>query len=63
MLEDVFLQVRIIELMDSIQNLRSEHDFHHTLDDKFLPRGESSVKTLVVRMFKHDELFIDFELL
>lgn len=43
------------------EKLRSEYDFGHTLDAKYLPRGESSVTGPVVRLFKpFDELFVDF---
>ncbi|KAG4963262.1 hypothetical protein AAZX31_14G136300 [Glycine max] len=42
------------------EKLRSEYDFGHTLDAKYLPRGESSVTGPVVRLFKpFDELFVD----
>lgn len=43
------------------EKLRSEYDFGHTLDAKFLPRGEA-VKKPTVRLFKpFDELIVDFE--
>lgn len=42
------------------EKLRADYDFAHTLDAKFLPRGESSVEGPVVRLFKpFDELFVD----
>ncbi|KAL5559636.1 hypothetical protein UlMin_035847 [Ulmus minor] len=42
------------------EKLRSDYDFGHTLDAKFLPRGETSVNGPVVRLFKpFDELFVD----
>jgi protein disulfide-isomerase A1 len=44
------------------EKLRSEYEFGHTLDAKFLPRGESSVAGPIVRLFKpFDELFVDFQ--
>ncbi|KAK8691897.1 hypothetical protein V6N13_075392 [Hibiscus sabdariffa] len=44
------------------EKLRSDYEFGHTSDAKYLPRGESSVTGPVVRLFKpFDELFIDFE--
>eukprot|EP00262_Sarcandra_glabra_P000353 TRINITY_DN1040_c2_g1_i1.p1 TRINITY_DN1040_c2_g1~~TRINITY_DN1040_c2_g1_i1.p1 ORF type:complete len:508 (-),score=103.52 TRINITY_DN1040_c2_g1_i1:494-1981(-) len=44
------------------EKLRSEYDFGHTLDAKFLPRGESAVKGPIIRLFKpFDEHFVDFE--
>ncbi|KAA8538447.1 hypothetical protein F0562_028007 [Nyssa sinensis] len=42
--------------------LRSDYEFGHTLNAKFLPRGESSVSGPSVRLFKpFDELFVDFQ--
>ncbi|XP_071694567.1 protein disulfide-isomerase-like [Rutidosis leptorrhynchoides] len=42
--------------------LRSDYDFAHTLDAKFLPRGDSSVSGPIVRLLKpFDELVVDFE--
>ncbi|MQM08357.1 hypothetical protein Taro_041209, partial [Colocasia esculenta] len=42
--------------------LRSDYEFGHTLDAKFLPRGDASVKPPLVRLFKpFDELFVDFK--
>ncbi|MBA0596063.1 hypothetical protein Gorai_012905, partial [Gossypium raimondii] len=44
------------------EKLRSDYEFGHTLDAKYLPRGESSVTGPVVRLFKpFDELFVDFK--
>ncbi|KAJ9673595.1 hypothetical protein PVL29_023264 [Vitis rotundifolia] len=44
------------------EKFRSDYDFVHTLDAKFLPRGESSVTGPLVRLFKpFDELFVDFQ--
>ncbi|CBI21618.3 unnamed protein product, partial [Vitis vinifera] len=44
------------------ENLRSDYVFGHTLDAKLLPRGESSVKGPIVRLFKpFDELYVDFQ--
>ncbi|KAG6500670.1 protein disulfide-isomerase-like [Zingiber officinale] len=44
------------------EKLRSDYDFGHTLEAKFLPRGDPTVKLPVVRLFKpFDELFVDFE--
>ncbi|KAL4282325.1 hypothetical protein GQ457_03G029710 [Hibiscus cannabinus] len=44
------------------EKLRSDYEFGHTSDAKYLPRGESSVTGPVVRLFKpFDELFVDFE--
>ncbi|CAA0339760.1 unnamed protein product [Arabidopsis thaliana] len=41
------------------EKLRADYDFAHTLDAKFLPRGES-VEGPAVRLFKpFDELFVD----
>ena len=46
------------------ENLRSDYVFGHTLDAKLLPRGESSVKRPIVRLFKpFDELYVDFQVL
>ncbi|XP_050896871.1 protein disulfide-isomerase [Lathyrus oleraceus] len=40
--------------------LRADFDIAHTLDAKYLPRGDSSVSGPVVRLFKpFDELFVD----
>lgn len=42
--------------------LRSEYDFAHTSEAKYLPRGESSLTGPLVRLFKpFDELFVDFQ--
>nr|ABK96365.1 unknown [Populus trichocarpa x Populus deltoides] len=42
------------------EKLRSDYEFGHTLDAKYLPRGESSVSGPLVRLFKpFDELFVD----
>ncbi|CAN1130614.1 Protein disulfide-isomerase [Linum perenne] len=42
------------------EKLRSDFDFGHTSNAKFLPRGESSVTGPLVRLFKpFDELFVD----
>ncbi|XP_054799237.1 protein disulfide-isomerase [Prosopis cineraria] len=44
------------------EKLRADYDFAHTLDAKYLPRGESSVNGPLVRLFKpFDELFVDFQ--
>ncbi|TYI83408.1 hypothetical protein E1A91_D05G291000v1 [Gossypium mustelinum] len=44
------------------EKLRSDYEFGHTLDAKYLPRGGSSVTGPVVRLFKpFDELFVDFK--
>ncbi|KAL8130572.1 hypothetical protein V2J09_019727 [Rumex salicifolius] len=44
------------------EKLRSDYEFGHTLDAKYLPRGESSVSGPVVRLFKpFDERFVDFQ--
>ncbi|KAH1064821.1 hypothetical protein J1N35_029808 [Gossypium stocksii] len=44
------------------EKLRSDYEFGHTLDAKYLPRGESSVTGPVVRLLKpFDELFVDFK--
>ncbi|XWS23720.1 hypothetical protein CRYUN_Cryun28dG0039400 [Craigia yunnanensis] len=44
------------------EKLRSDYEFGHTLDAKYLLRGESSVTGPVVRLFKpFDELFVDFK--
>ncbi|KAK8579909.1 hypothetical protein V6N13_143066 [Hibiscus sabdariffa] len=43
------------------EKLRSDYEFGHTLDAKYLPRGESSVTVPVVRLFKPFELFVDFK--
>lgn len=46
------------------EKLRSDYDFGHTLNAKYLPRGESSVNGPIVRLFKpFDELFVDFQVL
>ena len=43
------------------QKLRSDYDFGHTTNAKFLPRGEI-VSGPIVRLFKpFDELFVDFQ--
>ncbi|KAK9750364.1 hypothetical protein RND81_02G191200 [Saponaria officinalis] len=43
------------------EKLRSEYEFGHTLDAKFLPKGESSVTKPTIRLFKpFDELVVDF---
>ncbi|XP_020111661.1 protein disulfide isomerase-like 1-1 [Ananas comosus] len=42
--------------------LRADYSFGHTLDAKLLPRGDSSVKGPVVRLFKpFDELSVDYQ--
>lgn len=42
------------------EKLRSDYEFGHTLDAKYLPRGETSVTGPVVRLFKpFDELYVD----
>ncbi|CAN1176144.1 Protein disulfide-isomerase [Linum perenne] len=42
------------------EKLRSDYEFGHTTNAKFLPRGESSVSGPLVRLFKpFDELFVD----
>ncbi|KAK4276721.1 hypothetical protein QN277_014838 [Acacia crassicarpa] len=44
------------------EKLRADYDFAHTLDAKYLPRGESSVNGPIVRLFKpFDELFVEFQ--
>lgn len=44
------------------EKFRSDYDFVHTSDAKFLPRGESSVTGPLVRLLKpFDELFVDFQ--
>ncbi|XP_042418683.1 protein disulfide-isomerase-like [Zingiber officinale] len=44
------------------EKLRADYDFGHTLEAKFLPRGDPNAKLPVVRLFKpFDELFVDFE--
>ncbi|KAG9458822.1 hypothetical protein H6P81_003330 [Aristolochia fimbriata] len=44
------------------EKLRSDYDFGHTLDAKYLPRGDSTVKGPLVRLFKpFDELFVDYQ--
>ncbi|KAL0360251.1 UNVERIFIED_CONTAM: protein disulfide-isomerase [Sesamum radiatum] len=44
------------------ERLRADYDFGHTLDAKFLPRGDSSAAGPLVRLFKpFDELFVDFQ--
>ncbi|KAE8666487.1 Protein disulfide-isomerase [Hibiscus syriacus] len=44
------------------EKLRSDYEFGHISDAKYLPRGESSVTGPVVRLFKpFDELFVDFK--
>ncbi|THG14312.1 protein disulfide-isomerase-like [Camellia sinensis] len=44
------------------KKLRSDYEFGHTLDAKLLPRGESSVTGLIVRLFKpFDEFVVDFQ--
>ncbi|KMT13995.1 hypothetical protein BVRB_4g078260 [Beta vulgaris subsp. vulgaris] len=44
------------------QKMRNNYDFGHTLDAKFLPRGDSSVKGPIIRLLKpFDELFADFQ--
>ncbi|XP_057490551.1 protein disulfide-isomerase-like [Actinidia eriantha] len=44
------------------EKLRSDYELGHTLDAKLLPRGDSSVKGPVVRLFKpFDELNVDFQ--
>jgi protein disulfide-isomerase A1 len=46
------------------EKLRSDYEFGHTLDAKYLPRGESSVSVPLVRLFKpFDELFVDSKVL
>jgi protein disulfide-isomerase A1 len=46
------------------EKLRSDYEFGHTLDAKYLPRGESSVSGPLVRLFKpFDELFVDSKVL
>uniref|UniRef100_A0A1D1ZAU0 Protein disulfide-isomerase n=1 Tax=Anthurium amnicola TaxID=1678845 RepID=A0A1D1ZAU0_9ARAE len=48
--------------MTVADKLRSDYGFGHTLDAKFFPRGNSTVKSPVVRLFKpFDELFVDFK--
>ncbi|ERN04736.1 hypothetical protein AMTRI_Chr11g100020 [Amborella trichopoda] len=42
------------------EKLRSDYDFAHALDAKLLPRGDATIKSPVVRLFKpFDELFVD----
>ena len=44
------------------EKFRSDYDFVHTSDAKFLPRGESSVTGPLVGLLKpFDELFVDFQ--
>ncbi|XP_058097456.1 protein disulfide-isomerase [Magnolia sinica] len=44
------------------EKLRSDYDFGHTSDAKLLPRGESTVKQPILRLFKpFDERVVDFE--
>ena len=44
------------------EKLRSDYELGHSLDAKLLPRGDSSVKGPVVRLFKpFDELNVDFQ--
>lgn len=44
------------------EKLRADYEFAHTLDAKYLPRGETSVNGPTVRLFKpFDELFADFQ--
>ncbi|XP_073003745.1 protein disulfide-isomerase-like isoform X1 [Typha latifolia] len=44
------------------EKLRTDYDFGHTLDAKFLPRGDLTVKGPLVRLFKpFDELFVDLQ--
>ena len=46
------------------EKLRSDYEFGHTLDAKYLPRGEASVSGPLVRLFKpFDELFVDSKVL
>jgi len=46
------------------EKLRSDYEFSHVLDAKLLPRGDSSVKGPIVRLFKpFDELIVDFQVL
>lgn len=44
------------------EKMRSDYDFAHTLDAKFLPKGDSKVKGPIVRLLKpFDELFVDLQ--
>ncbi|XP_057550500.1 protein disulfide-isomerase-like [Amaranthus tricolor] len=44
------------------EKLRNDYDFGHTLDAKFLPRGDFLVKGPFIRLLKpFDELFLDFQ--
>ena len=44
------------------KKLRSDYDFGHTFDTKYLPLGESLVSGPIVRLYKpFDELFVDLE--
>lgn len=46
------------------QKMRNNYDFGHTLNAKFLPRGDSSVKGPMIRLLKpFDELFADFQVM
>ncbi|KAJ0976817.1 hypothetical protein J5N97_012291 [Dioscorea zingiberensis] len=48
--------------MDVAEKLRSDYDFGHTSDAKFLPHGDSTVKHPKVRLFKpFDELLVDIQ--
>lgn len=57
-----FSGVQFDTFISVAENLRSEHVFGHTRDGKLLPRGESSVKGPMGRLFKpFDELYADFQ--
>ncbi|OIT03332.1 PREDICTED: protein disulfide-isomerase-like [Nicotiana attenuata] len=43
------------------EKLRADYDFAHTLDAKFLPRGEQVDKPTLRLLKPFDELFVDFE--
>ena len=46
------------------EKLRSDYDFGHTVDAKFIPKGDSSISKPTLRLLKpFDELFVDSQVL